>query len=104
MASVRVDASFLSEHSAFFQTIAQVQAGVLVAFALTQFGEDDAARGVRPPVIVAVVLGAIALAAGVAGTTPLLPRWLQRWAFGVAMGGGAGSLVSLAYVSWRLLR
>jgi hypothetical protein len=104
IAFTHVNNTFRTDNSALFQTIAQVQATVLVAFALAQFGDEDAARAVRPPVILAVLLGAVALCAGVAGTAASLPMSLERWAFGLSIAGGAGSLVTLAYVSWRLLR
>jgi uncharacterized membrane protein len=95
MKSVTVTDKFRSDHSAFFQTTAQVQAGVLIAFAATKWS-----RAARPAALAAVLLGAIALVAGVAGTSPLLPRALHDWAFGLSIGGGAGSVVALVFVSW----
>jgi hypothetical protein len=99
-----VGPEFLRDHSGFFQTAAQVQAGIIVAFALTQYGDDVAARAVRPAVALAVLLGSLGLLSSVAGTTPLLPDDLVLVVFAVAIAGGTSSLLSLVLVSWRLLR
>ena len=94
----------LASQAGFLQTAAQVQAGVLVALALTQYGDDLVARCVRPAVAVAVMLGSLALLAAVAATSPSLPDGLGEPAFALAGAGGVASLGSLVQISWRLLR
>jgi cytochrome bd-type quinol oxidase subunit 2 len=96
--------TFVKDHAGYFQTVAQVETGILVALALTQYGESRAARAVRPPVALAVLLASIALVCAVAGATTLLPPEAHLWIFGLTVGCGIASLHSLAMVSWRLLR
>jgi hypothetical protein len=93
---------FYAEFNSFFQTSAQVIAGLLVVIAVeTRFASREARIAIREARVIAVVWTIVAEIAALAALSPTLPASLDRPVFRLVVGGGASGLIAIILVAAR---
>lgn len=97
--------TFLDDYSEFFQTTAQVLAGLLIAISVEARApkslEDQVAT--RPAIGLTVFLLVLAELAALSALSPSLPDPLYRPVFSLTVGAGVAALLAVGLISRRIL-